>query len=684
MNFTVDFLPIVNWPLFGVIGFIGAVLVGLLIWTKSRGRWLRTVALICLLGALSNPVLHQDEREYLPDIAAIIVDDSDSQHIGDRKAQTEAALAALQDRIKTLGSTDIRIGRFVAGTGPETDGTRLFGELDKTVSDIPPERFAGAILLTDGQVHDVPDAAAMAKLAGPIHGLLSGGKGEIDRRVVIDRAPKFAITNQEQVIQYHVEDEGGSSEVEVTVTLPDGTTSQVFVAPNTPQDLQVMVDRAGSNIVELAVPKRADEISDRNNRAMTMIQGIRERLRVLLVSGEPHPGERTWRNLLKADASVDLVHFTILRPPEKQDGTPTKELSLIAFPTRELFIDKIDQFDLVIFDRYRRQAIVPEAYLANIAEYVRRGGAVLVSSGPDFAGGDGLYESPIAEILAAAPTGSVTEQPFRPAVTEAGLKHPVTRALPGGGKQPTWGRWFRVVDSATTDNAMTLMSGPEGKPLLVLAHAENGRIAQMLSDHGWLWARGYEGGGPQVELLRRVAHWLMKEPDLEEEALLAKQNGTFIDIERRTMADSAKSVVVTLPSGKTADVAMNGVEPGIFKGRIAIEETGVHRFNDGTLQSATAIGNADAKEMADVRATEKLLLPVATAKLSGVGWLAEGLPRIAKVNAGEAMSGSGWLGLRANKQFRVTAVREISMFSTLLSLAALLLVVSGMWYREGR
>ncbi len=684
MSFTLNFMPFVSWPWFIAIAVVGALLVGLLIWTGSRGRWLRPVALACLLGALANPVLRQDDREYLPDIAAIIVDDSESQQIGERKAQTEKALAALQERLTALGDTEVRVGRFSGGLPQQADGTRLFEELDKVVSDIPAERFAGAILLTDGQVHDVPVAEAAAKLAGPIHSVLSGKRNEVDRRIVIDRAPKFAITNQAQTIQFHVEDEGASGSVDVTVTLPDGTTTQATAPIGAPQELSVMIDRAGANIFELSVPPRSGEISDRNNRTVAMIQGIRDRLRVLLVSGEPHPGERTWRNMLKADAAVDLVHFTILRPPEKQDGTPTKELSLIAFPTRELFIDKIDQFDLVIFDRYRRQAIVPEAYLANIADYVRRGGAVLVSSGPDYASGDGLYESPIADILAAAPTGTVIEQPFKPGVTEDGLKHPVTRGLPGGGKQPNWGRWFRVVDSTTTADAMTLMSGADGKPLLVLTHAENGRVAQLLSDHGWLWARGYEGGGPQVELLRRLAHWLMKEPDLEEEALLARQSGNFIDIERRTMADDAKPVIVTLPSGKTITVAMGAQGPGVFKGRVAIAETGVHRFNDSALQTAAAIGNADAKEMLDIRATDKVLLPFATAKASGVLWLDDGLPRLAKIEAGEAMSGSGWLGLRANKQFRVTAVKETSLFSTLLSLAAMLLLIPGMWYREGR
>ena len=109
------------------------------------------------------------------------------------------------------------------------------------------------------------------------------------------------------------------------------------------------------------------------------INGVRDRLRVLLVSGEPHAGERTWRNLLKSDASVDLVHFTILRPPEKQDGVPVDELSLIAFPTRELFIEKIEDFDLIIFDRYRRRGILPSLYLENIAQLrpQRRRGAGL-------------------------------------------------------------------------------------------------------------------------------------------------------------------------------------------------------------------------------------------------------------------------------------------------------------------
>ena len=138
-------------------------------------------------------------------------------------------------------------------------------------------------------------------------------------------------------------------------------------------------------MVELEVAPIADELTTRNGKAVVAIEGVRDKLRVLLVSGEPHPGERMWRNLLKSDANVDLVHFTILRPPEKAvDGTPINELSLIAFPVADLFGRKIKDFDLIIFDRYSSQAILPRFYLDNIVAYVREGGALLMAEGPAF------------------------------------------------------------------------------------------------------------------------------------------------------------------------------------------------------------------------------------------------------------------------------------------------------------
>ena len=503
--------------------------------------------------------------------------------------------------------------------------------------------------------------------------------------MVIDKAPRFGMVGQEQILSFRVEEVNGPGQpVTVSITIGGEEPVGIDVTPGQTVEIPVPIGHGGQNIVEVTAPPLEGEISAQNNRAVTVIEGVRDRLRVLLVSGEPHPGERTWRNLLKADASVDLVHFTILRPPEKQDGTPTKELALIAFPTRELFVEKLDEFDLVIFDRYRRQTVLPAAYMANIARYVADGGAVLIASGPDLADQDGLYFTPLSDIIAAAPTGEVLEGPFKPELTPQGRKHPVTAGLPGsGGDEPDWGRWFRLVDT-TTSTGETVMSGLDGKPLLVLARQGQGRVAQLLSDQGWLWARGFEGGGPQTELLRRMAHWLMKEPDLEEEALEGNQRGQNLVIERRTMADAAEPVTVTLPSGRDETVQLREVAPGRFQGSLPVTEAGLHRLADGKLVAVAAAGSADAREMSSLTATASILAPVATATGGSVNWLEDGIPQFVKVDAGRQMAGNGWVGLRANDAHRVLAVSDTPLFATLLSLGVLLLAFSGMWYREGR
>ena len=311
-----------------------------------------------------------------------------------------------------------------------------------------------------------------------------------------------------------------------------------------------MVVTASSSSWSIGGP---DELTIENNRAVLSVNGVRDRLRVLLVSGEPHPGERTWRNLLKSDPSVDLVHFTILRPPEKQDGTPINELSLISFPTRELFEVKLKEFDLVIFDRYRRRGVLPPVYLQNIVEYVRDGGALLEAVGPSYAGPFSIYRTPLEKLLLGAPTGKLIDKPFRPQVTDLGQRHPVTANLPGtrGEEAPTWGRWLRQIDIELA-RGNVLMSGADTKPLLVLDRFHEGRVAQFNSDHIWLWARGFEGGGPQAELLRRLAHWLMKEPELEEDDLRASFDGQNLKIEHRSLEMKDKvEIELTDPVGET-------------------------------------------------------------------------------------------------------------------------------------
>src|ERR1700694_2784823 len=548
INFGVSFSPLVPAYMVWTAAAVAFAIALLLVLGRSRGALARAVALALFVLALANPSVTREDREPLTSVAAVVVDKSPSQEFGDRTRQTEQVRATLAERLAHLPGVEVRFVEAGQADG-ETDGTRLFAAMSAALSDVPQDRVAGVIFTTDGRVHDVPADAAALGFAAPVHALITGHSNERDRRVVLTAAPRFGIVGQTQTVSFRIEDQGGGgSTARVTVRRDGETIENRNVRVGADVSVNVQVPHAGPNIVEIEASPLETELTEINNRAVVSIDGVRDKLRVLLVSGEPHAGERTWRNLLKSDASVDLVHFTILRPPEKQDGTPINELSLIAFPTRELFQQKISEFQLIIFDRYARQGVLPIPYFDNIARYVRTGGAVLVSAGPDYASSTSIWRTPLDSVLPAEPVG-VTEKPYYAHLSDAGKRHPVTRGLEGSGSEPPhWSRFFRTVE---TRNATSppVMTGADGKPLLLLSRVGEGRVALLLSDHIWLWARGYEGGGPHLDLLRRMSHWLMKQPDLDEEALHLQVRGRDLVVQRQTMADSVAPVTGTSPSG---------------------------------------------------------------------------------------------------------------------------------------
>ena len=500
MNYGITFAPLVPTAALWTGLVAAAVITALLLLGRPRGVFLRILALALILLALANPSFTREDREPLSSVAAVVIDKSPSQNFGDRTSETARAQEALVDSLKKISGLEVRVVEAGQADG-ETDGTKLFGALSSALSDVPVDRVAGAFLVTDGRVHDIPANASALGFQAPVHALITGRKDERDRRIAISAAPRFGIVGQVQTITYRLDDQGVSGQRAKVVVRYDGEViSERTVLSGQTVNVDVDIKHAGQNIIEIEASALDNELTLVNNRAVVAIDGVRDKLRVLLVSGEPHSGERTWRNLLKSDASVDLVHFTILRPPEKQDGTPINELSLIAFPTRELFQQKINEFQLIIFDRYARQGVLPIAYFDNIARYVRTGGAVLVSAGPDYASTTSIWRTPLDSVLPAEPVG-VTEKPYYAQLSDIGKRHPVTRGLEGANSEPPhWSRFFRTVDTRNT-TAPPVMTGADGKPLLILSRFGEGRVALLLSDHIWLWARGYEGGGPHIDLL---------------------------------------------------------------------------------------------------------------------------------------------------------------------------------------
>lgn len=697
MNHGIHVAPLLPWPLIAGLAAVAAVLLLIVAVRKGRGWTWRGLALGVLVIALVNPSIRRDEHQPQPDLAVIVVDESASMATASRSEEAAAALASVEAELGRHADLEIRVVRTGAQT--DEDGTQLFRHLQQAIADEPAERLAGVIMITDGQVHDVPAADLAASALGtPLHVLLTGQPGERDRRIVVQQAPAYALVGDAAGIAFRIEDGGSSGadrareRVLVRVRINGEDAGSVTAVLGETEVHDVVLDRAGPSVIELEAEARPAELSTVNNRAVVTINGVRERLRVLLVSGQPHPGQRTWRNLLKADPAVDLVHFTILRPPDKEDFAPIHELSLIAFPVQELFEEQLNKFDLIVFDRFVVGSVIPWHYLERTAQFLEDGGAILLDVGPEFAGMSSLHRTPLGRVMPVAPTGRVVEQAYRAEVSDLGRRHPVTSALPGetvagdtdeGGDRPQWGQWFRLIE-ADSVRGNVLMQGPGGRPLLIVDRFGEGRIAGLMSDHIWLWARGYDGGGPHGELMRRLVHWLMKEPELEEERLVARVEGGRLVIERRSLATETVAVRVVGPDGATQTLDLPPGEDGIARGEVAAPMIGLYRVEDGQTAALAASGPANPAEFADLRATPEHLADVVEASGGGMAWVSDGLPEFRRVASGRETASRQWMGLRRNGYTIVTGVNEIGLFSPYLVVGLALAGFAAAWWREGR
>jgi hypothetical protein len=688
--FSIAFTPLLPPALLWGFAALALLVTVLSLLRRRRAALLRALGLGFVLLALTDPSLVRENRKPLKDVVAIVVDQSGSQTIGDRMDQTEKAAADLKRRLEALGNVDVRMiesGR----NDTENNGTRLFSALNAGLADVPAERIGAVFMITDGVVHDIPSSTAALGFKAPLHAFITGHEGERDRRIELLTAPRFGIVGKDVTLELRVDDTANGTEPVVLHVRRDGNPiADVTAAIGETIQVPVKIEHGGPNVVELEVEALPGELTVLNNKAVLTIDGVRDKLKVLLVSGEPNQGERMWRNLLKSDANVDLVHFTILRPPEKQDGTPINELSLIAFPTADLFGRKITDFDLIIFDRYSNQAILPAVYLDNIVRYVRDGGALMIAAGPDFASSDGIYYSPLGALSPAEPTGDVIQQAFQPAITAVGAKHPVTRGLPGADETPpAWSRWFRQVD-ATVNRGTNILSGADNKPLLVLSREDKGRVALLLSDQMWLWARGFQGGGPHLALLRRLAHWLMKEPELEEEALRATSQGDELSIERQSLKDQIPPVRVFAPSGKEITAMLKPAEPGLSRADVKVSELGLYRVTDGALTTLVNVGPENPREFQEVVSTTEKLRPLAEATGGTVRRIGTthgsdvSLPRIVAMHDSPIYGGSDYAAIKRTDSAQVTGIGIAPLAIGFLGLLFLLASTVVTWLYEGR
>lgn len=690
---SLHFSPVLPLSWLIIITLLAILFLSISLWRSRRAVISRSLTFICFLLILLNPSILKQERNYVQDVGVIIVDRSMSQNTGQRMQRTDLALDSLKKQLDHEKNLDLRIIEAPPNGSLEKD-TRLFEALDLAFSNVPYQRRAGAIFITDGQIHDVPTNTALFTQYGPVHGLLSGEHEEKDRQVVITQAPAYGLVGENVIVKYMIDDTSNTGQTTANVIFRkhDGSEESINVPVGVEQSLSLPIEHSGQNVFELETDILNNEITSVNNKAALLVNGVRDRLKVLLVSGTPHAGGRTWRDLLTSDPGVDLVHFTILREPDKIDLTPQNELSLIAFPFRELFEIKLYDFDLIIFDRYHLNRILPNQYFDNIAKYVEEGGAFLEASGPSFAGEDSVYMTSLMNILPGSPTGQVFEQPFVPKITDLGHRHPVTNSLVWGDynsqskDEPTWGHWLRQVD-INPEAGDVLMSGVNSKPLLLLARVKKGRVAQIASDHIWLWSRGYENGGPYAELLRRTVHWLMKEPELDERALDVHSTKNIITIRKQYYTKETESIAMTTPDGGHEVFDLSLSPEGWLEHKVVAKNLGIYAFEDTEGERRFAImGDLNPLELVNLRTTAEKLNPIAKASGGSLLWLSDTpQPTIKLVsNSSRSFAGNGWIGFKQNNDYTVTGVKDITLLPEWMSLCLLLLVITFSWWREGK
>ena len=674
---SLNFYPLININFLIALMVLSLIVIFIGFKLKAPGNIFRAMLLCLIILSISNPTIISENRENIPDTVAVVLDLSPSQDINNRKDIAQKTYNNIKNELEKINNLDVRL-KTINGER----GSKIFEPLNSMIGDVPAERLAGAIIITDGQISDAPTLLDNFNFKSPINVLLTGNKEEKDRRLIIESSPRFGIVGEEINIDIKVEDISASSpNALVSINMNDEIEQSRSIPIGEIVTITMPLERAGITSLNIEVEAGKEELTLQNNKAVVEINAIRERLKVMLVSGEPNMGLRSWRNLLNSDPSVDLIHFTILRPPNKQDLTPVGELSLIPFPSRELFQANLNDFDLIIFDQYHLRGILPQFYLKNVVEYVVNGGALLDASGPSYAGPYSLSLSPLQNILPTEPTGDVVLQEFIPIMTNYGERHPVTANLKDNISN-NWGPWYRMVEGITIAGDV-LLEGPEARPLLVLNRVGQGRVAQILSDQSWVWTKPGSNKGPQADLLRRLVHWLMKEPELEENELSARIDNNTILITKNSLILDNKPIISISPDNTKKEIILEDIGKGKQIGKILSPQEGTWKFSSGNSKITLIVGNSNASEYLDVRTTDNIVEPIVEFTSGSINWVNnENLPKIRHLPKSKLVENNDHIKLVKNEKYFVKSLQQSTLTPWYLILVLSLFLLFLAWYRE--
>jgi len=663
LNFNIN-LEIEFYFIAILVGFAAALLF-VSYKKKISALYYRSIFLLMVCLILLSPVVVKEIREYLENKIVVVMDNSASMNVASRKELADRALGQIKQQFPKNEIVLIN----------NVKDSNLFSLLLNNVHILPLSRLGGVVFITDGQVPDAPKDSAILKNMFPINAVIIGSKNEFDYKVSITQSPKYAIVGDNIFIKVKAEVDGKRISPNQSITLnieKDGenlTSEDIIIGEE--KEFEFKLEHAGQNIFEFSIPNIEGEISNINNKTAVIINAIRDRLKVLLVSGKPHIGERAWRNLLKSDPSVDLVHFTILRSPYSFDLTPSSQLSLIAFPVDELFQRKINDFDLIIFDKYVHYGMLNDRYFSNIAEYVKNGGSFLFEMASDRLE-PAIFDSELANILPINPRISqqeIIKGKYVPALTDKGKYHAITSGLEIDAKD--FKEWTSQVSLLQTKGE-NLLKGLENNPLLIVDKVGKGRVALLASDNIWLWSKYPTSRGAYIDLQRKLAHWLMKEPELESGYIKVTRNGENLDIAQRFSDNSLYKINLETPDEQVKEIELlkNGAW---LEASFSLGQNGTYKLYNDNGKAFFVVGNADDSEFENIVATNDNFKNITSLSGGKISWYG--------VNDSVAASD---FKFNNKKSYEVKGINKINLFSPWLYMALILLGAIYVWNRESK
>jgi hypothetical protein len=501
-----------SWSEGPLVLSVALLLLTLIVVVWAKKGWARLGAVTILLFLLYDVALLKPVPGEAPKTLVVLEDKSASADHTAQSVWLETLKKAVGERA-TLKILPL----------PQSDqGTLVIPPLKQALQSVPADRLAGAVIISDTLWHDPEADITSLKTEVPVH-VLSTFRSGPDRSVTLEKTSAYQLVGKPFSVAVTVRDTTQPGGAEIPLNMYQGDTQTTHNVRNGEKtEISLNTEHPGRTTLIFATPPLAQEAHLQNNAAVFTLTVFRDRWRVMMVSGSPHPSTRAFRSLFKQDPNIDLVHFSILRRMDSMDFTPPDEMALIPFPVDELFLNRIDDFDLIVMDRYANLGLLQPIHIQSLRSFIQRGGAFVIMTGAEGLKDDSLFNA-LKDIMAIkAYPQTYPDVPFTPTLGE---DHPITQPF----VKQTLPLLRGSLPLPLAERAELLMETPEKTPVITLWREtpQHGRMAWIATDDVWMWRRqaGEAGAAPPFNpLMRRLMHWLLREPDLEAPPMICQQD----------------------------------------------------------------------------------------------------------------------------------------------------------------